>query len=344
MAWNKANPPTSTALVSADHRADWSAIETALAGVNLLADPTFLIWPAGDALAPAHWVLSGAAAAIARAGTGLGDTSRKIGAFTAKVTAGGAAVAVLEQNLLPATGFDTGWQSGVSLSMGAWVRATAASAARLRITDGVNTSFSSFHTGGGAYEFLTIVGHSIAATATKLAAGMEVAISQVGYLSGPTVLFGQIPPATFMPAPVAYDNFTVEIAGVQTVGTNKFRCLSPRPLIVKDVQLLIRTTGPTGANLIVDVNTWDGAALTSMFSTRPQIVAAATLGAARPDSTYARRCMTGLFDASATTGSFLSCDVDQIGSGVAGTDLIVQIRYLYFERPLEAFLAYNDLN
>jgi hypothetical protein len=342
MAWDKTKPPTSTALVSADHRANWAAVETAVGGVNLLADPTFLIWAAGDALAPTHWVLSGAGAAIARAGTGLGDTSRKVGAFTAKVTAGGGAVAILEQNLLPTASFDTSFQ-GLSVSMGAWVRATAASAARLRITDGVNTSFSAFHTGGGAYEFLTISGHSINAAATKLAGGMEVAISQVGYLSGPTFLMGQIPPAAFMPAPVVYDDYTWFIAGNQAAGANKLIIRPRRPGIVKDVQLEVATPPATQA-LIVDVNTWDGAAFTTMYTTKPQIPAAGAFGGARPDTTYARRCFTAGIDAATPAGSIITLDIDQVGVGTVGADLAISIRYLMYARPLEAFLAHNDVN
>jgi hypothetical protein len=341
MAWDKTKPVLLSSVNSPEIRANWASIETAIAGVNLLADPTFLIWAAGDAAAPTQWVLSGAGAAVARAGTGLGDTSRKVGAFTAKVTAGGGAVGVLEQNLLPAT-MDTGFQ-GITVSMGAWVRATAASAARLRITDGVNTSFSSFHTGGGAYEWLTISGHSVNAAATKLTGGMEVAISQVGYLSGPTFLFGDIPPARFMPAPVEYLDLFWFIAGNQSTGAQKIAYRPRRPGIVKDVELEVGTPPATQA-LIVDVNTWDGAAMTSMFATRPQVAAAGALGGARPDGTYARRCFSAGFDTATPAGSIITFDIDQVGTGTVGADLSVHIRYLQYARPLEAFLAYNDIN
>ena len=54
----------------------------------------------------------------------------------AKLTAGGGAVATLEQNLLPTASFDSSFQ-GLPVSMGGWVRCTAGSAGRLKITDGV---------------------------------------------------------------------------------------------------------------------------------------------------------------------------------------------------------------
>lgn len=342
MAWDKTKPATSGALVSADHRSNWTALETAIGAVNLLADPTFLIWQAGDAAAGAHWTLTGAGAAIARTGTGLGDTTRKVGPYAAKVTAGGAAVAFLNQSLLTTTSFDTLFQSA-AVSMGAWVWASAGSAVRLRIDDGVTSSFSSFHTGNSTWQFLTIAGASLNVAATKIVAGLEVAISLVGYFSGPTFLLGQVPPATYMPAPVEYLEFFWQSLGVLTVGANKVLYRPRRPAIVKDVQLEVGTSPATQA-IIIDVNTWDGAAMTSMFTTRPQIAAAGGFNGARPDTTYARRCFTGGFDTATPAGSILGIDIDQVGVGPAGSDLTVHVRYLTYARPLEAFLGYNELN
>jgi len=45
--WDATKPATSTALVSADIRNNWTALSQTVGTTNLLADPTFLIWPAG---------------------------------------------------------------------------------------------------------------------------------------------------------------------------------------------------------------------------------------------------------------------------------------------------------
>jgi hypothetical protein len=340
--WDKTKPPTNGAAVSADIRANWASIETAVGGVNLLADPTFLIWAAGDAAAPTHWVFTGAGATIARTGTGLGDTNRKVGPYAAKVTAGGGAVAVLEQQLLTTTSFDASFQ-GRSVSMGAWVRCTAGSAGRIRIVDGVNTSYSAFHTGGSTFEWLTISGHSISGSATRLTAAMEVAVSQACHLSGPTFVLGDIPPAQYMPAPVVYQVVNVFLAGNATVAVTKYVAPIHRPSIVKDVQLMVFTTAPTGADLIVDVQGGAGTMFTA--GGRPKIVATQAQGGAQPDSaTYSRKCFSGMFGGGALTNDFLRVNVDQIGATLPGTDLAIQIRLLQYARPLEAFLAFNEIS
>lgn len=346
--WDATKPVTNEKpLVSANLRNNWTALQQSLGGVNLLADPTFLIWHAGDAAAPAHWALSGVGAAIARAGTGLGDTSRKHGKYTAKVAAGGGAPAYLTQSLLTSTSYDDGFD-GLKVSAGAWVRATGASSCRIRFDDTVSTTSSSYHTGGGAYEWLT-VSHTTSATAAKLEFELEAVSSQTCYLSAPTVVLGGVPPSYPQPARTAIGTYEFEriptAGGNLTTGTDKERWLPTRPGLILDVQLWVKTA-PTTQAIIVDANTWDGAAFTSMFSTRPQIAATATRGGAQPDTTYARRCFTAFFGNAATpaVGQVVNVDVDQIGSGTVGADLTVRVLYLYFERPLEGFLGYNELN
>lgn len=73
-------------------------------------------------------------------------------------------------------------------------------------------------------------------------------------------------------------------------------------------------TQPTGAAVIVDVNK-NGTTIFTTQSNRPQI-AVSTNGDASgtPDVT------------SITTGDYLTVDVDQIGSTVAGSDLVVSVR------------------
>lgn len=81
-------------------------------------------------------------------------------------------------------------------------------------------------------------------------------------------------------------------------------------LTIDSVDLRVKTA-PTGAALIVDINKGG----TTIFSTRPQIAAAATSGG-------------GSAVLSVTTlaaGDLITVDIDQVGSSVAGSDLTVAL-------------------
>lgn len=339
--WDRTKPAANSALVSADFRNNWAALESAVGNVNLLADPTFLIWAAGDAAAPAHWQVTGT---IARSGTGLGDTNRKVGKYAVKLT--GVSGGMVWQYLLPAADYDDGFD-GRTFACGAWVKASVASAAKLQFLDGTTTTNSAFHTGGGAWEWLTLV-QTVNAAATFLQFGMTVGTTNVSYLSGPTCLLGSVPPANYMPAPVNVDTSEIFLAGTLTTGNDKIRWQAARPFIIKEIFAEVRTA-PTGADLILGVNTWDGAAFTTMFSesgpdSRVRVAISNRRAVGVPDGVYARRSMVRSAGAATPAGSMFNFDIDQIGSAVAGADLTVQIRYLTFERPLEAFLSITSVN
>lgn len=73
-------------------------------------------------------------------------------------------------------------------------------------------------------------------------------------------------------------------------------------------------TAPTGASLIVDVNK-NGTTLFTTQGNRPTVAAAANIA-----STTAPNVTTFV------DGDYISVDVDQIGSTVAGSDLVVVLR------------------
>lgn len=74
-------------------------------------------------------------------------------------------------------------------------------------------------------------------------------------------------------------------------------------------------TAPTGASLIVDVNK-NGTTVFTTQANRPTITAAAFASAEKvPDVT------------AIAAGDYVSIDVDQVGSTVAGADLTAVIRY-----------------
>lgn len=336
--WDPSKPPTSGLLVSADLRSNWNALAQTMGGINLLADPTFLIWPAGDTSAPAHWSFSGTGATITRQ-TG----TVKVGSMAPTMTSGASAAAILQQQLLDSGAFQTFLQSQ-TVSCGAWLRGTSASAVRIGIYDGVGTGYSSYGPSGSwAWETVT---RTIDASATELTFRVEVASGTVsGYVSGATCLLGPVAPQFYQPAPARYEQLQFFFTGNVSAATDQRRLHPVRPFLVKDV-FLTAGTAPGTQSLIVDINTWDSA-FVSMFTSgnRPSIPAGTQRAIAQPDSTsYKARCSTGSFSTGTpAAGELLSIDIDQVGVSPTGADLTVWLRVLTYERPLEEFLAYDDV-
>lgn len=311
-----------------------------IGGTNLITNDDFLLWPSGDSSPPEGDSLTGAGATVERAGTGLGDTTRKVGDFCAKITRA-AADAALTRSILSGTAFTrANWIIGLYAAGGMWVKTSIANHARVGIYDGVGTTYSSYHTGGGAFEFLSVTRQiNVAADRLELIQNVNNAPG-AAYFSGRTLLLidSSLSLPRYVPCPVMYGTFHFATAGNIAINTNIARVTPSRSGIVKDVQLHLKTA-PTGQPAIIDVNTWDGASFTSMFATQPQIAATVFDGAAQPDGTYARRCFVGWSGTSIPTGGRLTLDVDQIGSGVAGADLTVEVRALQYQTPLERFLS-----
>lgn len=345
--------------MSAEHNADGTHIldsgtlatlitETQLlggiGGVNLLVNDDKQVWTAGDSAAPTGFTLGGAAATVVRCGTSLADTTRKVGDFCAKLTRAGADASLTQTVLSSAAFTRAGFLPSLYAVAGKWVKCATPNAARIGIYDGVGTTYSSYHAGDGNWEFLTVT-RQINVSATQLQLIEQVANTNVAaYFSAGTlmILDGDFDLGRYVPNHAdIYAAIHFSFGGAVSVLARIAAFQPARMGIVRDVQLNIGTA-PTVADLIVDVNTYDGAAQTSMFSTRPQIAAGAYAGSAQPDgATYARRCFTGQFGASLTAGGTITADVDQVGAGVAGADLGIEIRCLQYHDPLEKFKDYN---
>ena len=123
-------------------------------------------WPSGTSAAPDQWTLSGAGATIARDGTNF-----KIGTYSVALTRVGANCD-LRLDAGPWVG-GTGYYRSRVFTLGAWVRATVASRARLTINDGPAAVSSSYHTGGSTWEWLTVT-ITAAAAATRILAQLDV--------------------------------------------------------------------------------------------------------------------------------------------------------------------------
>jgi hypothetical protein len=312
-----------------------------IAGVlrgNWVYNENFLLWAAGDAVAPTGYTLAGGGASIARVGTGLGDTNTKVGPFSVKITRAAADV-TLSHNLMNPTSFSASGNSlkASKFGYGCWVLCSVGSMARIELTDGVTVSTSAFHPGDGLWHWLSTT-HTVSGAATQLVLRAAV-MNSAGdaYFSGLTAVPGAIAPLDWIPCPVVRGSITWKKAGTIALGTNLDNWQPARPLLVTRVQLNT-LVNVAGADLICDVNVWDGAAFTSMFATRPTIAVGAKAAGQVPDGTYRYRCLTGSSGAT-ITNSLLSWDVDQAGTSA---DLAVTVRAMQYLRPQDSLLDVDD--
>lgn len=113
-------------------------------------------------------------------------------------------------------------------------------------------------------------------------------------------------------ATIGTETINFKVSGAQTAGAGKDSALIGVAGIIVDVRAYAGTA-PTGASMIVDVNK-NGTTVFTTQANRPTIAAAANASSTtKPDVT------------AVAAGDRLSVDVDQIGSTVAGSDLLVSV-------------------
>jgi len=347
---NYPNPPYDRpdATVLTNH---WAALASGLGGRNWVGNDDFRMWPAGDAAAPAYYTLNGSGATIARTGTGLGDTKRKVGDFAAKVTAA-AAVASLTQKLIPSGASWTRLQEllapGDSVSdfvFGVWLWASALDVVTAWLWDGSAYSYptyklspagvlsecDTYHPGDSGWWWL-MGRRPIVSGASELTLGFQAAAGASLYVGASCVLYGTAFPFNHQPCELEPLRILFPLQGDLDLISTPFstiggvRVYADKPWIITETHLAT-VVGPTGQALIVDVNK-NGS---SMYSTRPQIAAGSTVGEREPEGTYANRCLA--------RGDYLTADLDQKGSSVDGEDLTVQVRGRAYIRPQDRHLA-----
>jgi hypothetical protein len=316
---------------------------------NHIPNSDFLLWSAGDSAAPNYWTLSGTGAAIARTGLGLGDTySGGYGDFACKITYG-SQEAKLTHNIISttsmarATAFRSKW-----VTVGVKCKTATASIASIVVDDGVTTTRGgasgngTYHTGGNTTEWLYCT-HQLSASATKISVYLSVAGSGNAYFGDVMLDFSNYAVLDFAPCPMQKGLYHFGSSGVLTTGTLKSKVCPGAPGIITDVQLLV-DVAPVGASLIVDVNTFnDSSVYTTAFTTKPTITAGLFAGNAVPDGTYARRCLSMGAGSSFSGGGAISFDIDQVGSGTPGSELVVEVRVRQYLRELESLLEYSQV-
>ncbi len=109
--------------------------------------------------------------------------------------------------------------------------------------------------------------------------------------------------------------FTFSKAGTLTTGTGTFRVYNDTgaTLTIKGVRTSVGTA-PTGASLICDINI-DGTTIFSTQGNRPTIAISGNTSGK----------VTNMNTTTIADGSYFTVDIDQIGSTVAGSDLVVQV-------------------
>jgi hypothetical protein len=314
-------------------------LQSQMGAVNLVQNDDMLLWHLGDADAPSGWEMS--TITCARAGTGLADTNRKIGNYCAKLTRVGAD-GFMRQYLINSSEMSRAdFLEGTVIGAGCWVLCSTPNAARVAVSDGATTTYSDYHTGGGTWEWLSVE-HTVSGSATHIE--VQCVISNTAadaYFSGFTALMSTVAPTRWQPCPKVYGTLVWRAAGTLSVANEYDRFMAARPLLVKDVVLRVGTA-PTGAALQLEVQKWDSSATAwvDMFSTAPEIAAAATNGNAQPDGTYANRCVNG-GDGDNGSDEYMRFNITQVGSGTAGADLWVFVRCLQYARPLESLLEHD---
>lgn len=338
MSWDRLSPAASASLSSAPVRANFQGIDESNWGPNWIMDPYFVNWPEGDDEPPAHYgALVGAGLAIDR------DTvDFQSNGMACNLTVDSA------DGYLPQTIFASGdlpaYYQGKDFSFAVAVKTATANLAKMGIYDGVDVSYTTaLHTGGDSWEWL-VGTRTLDGSADELEVRFQVDLAGApgnATFDLPVLIPGLIPPKRFIPCPVSEGVLYYPIVGSVAVDTNKFRYLGGRPFLVRNVTLHLDTVN-TDAALIVDVNHWDGSAMQSMFSTKPQIAdaAATKAGGANPDGTHRYRCFGSHKDDESETDTLLSVDIDQIGSTIAGADLEILIRAIQFQRPWGALAAF----
>lgn len=166
---------------------------TTLGQANLAFNYTFNgdqeIFGAGTATVSTGWTASGAGAAYAK-NTTAGQF--KVGTASLQITPGAGATGEAYQDIDLITGYGPAARWGsVQVTLGAWVRATAASQARIGLDDGVNPGvFSVFHAGDSALTFLTATA-TLAANTSRVRVLLDVlAAGSAAQFDGVTLVVG----------------------------------------------------------------------------------------------------------------------------------------------------------
>lgn len=193
--WDIDHPANNGAVVSGKLRDNWASIANSIDQHNVLRNGEMWEWAAGAAAAPDGWTLSGAACTIARTGTGEADTfTFGAGRYASKVTRAGTDCKLTWTVLSTTAIADETYVKGKRFVAAMLGKTSTASHLKLTIDDGVGTTSSDFHTGGGSTEYLTVA-RTLDAAATKIEIYAEIQTTNAAaYVGGVGAWFGDVAP------------------------------------------------------------------------------------------------------------------------------------------------------
>jgi hypothetical protein len=165
---------------------------------DLARNQDMMNWAAGVAAAPTGFALSGTGAAVAKCGTGLGDTTNvNAGPYCAKLTYGSATAILTQQVLLSQEVTDFTSFKGKTIAVGVRCKATVANQASIVVDDGVGTTRggstgnATYHSGNSTVQWLYCT-HTINSAATKLEVSFQVASAGAAYFGGLMIVISDI--------------------------------------------------------------------------------------------------------------------------------------------------------
>ncbi len=297
---------------------------------NLGWDTRLVLWPDGDAAAPAGFTKSGAGAVVARCGSGLGDTtSLDFSPWCTKLTYGSAA-AKLTKTIVAAADYDQGWD-GKKITIAVRCKASVANLASVVVDDGAGTTRggtlgnTTYHTGDGTEGWIYVT-HTISTSATKLEFYLETAQAGSAYFGAYVICWGEIVPSTYIEDRWGEFYMGIQVRGTIATGDGQGDWVGKVP---RDCYYMgmagAALTGPVGAAMTFSVEkSTDLSSWADIYSTAPDIDDGDKEidddARTEPDGTYANRCLKA--------GDYIRLNVDQVGSGTAGDDLIADFMFI----------------
>lgn len=315
-----------------------SALQQIIGMRQLIPNNLFTFWARGGSVAPTFWTLSGSTAA--RCGTGETDTKRKIGNYCVSLTNAG----TLAYSLIPSADYGSAndFVEGEKISFTCWVWSSIASHSRIEIYDGDSTSTSDYHTGGSAWEQLTVT-HTIGAAASELTLYLRIASNGTGYFSGPCATFSDYAPTTFLPSEVVYGTLFVPFSGTPSTGDGQFHYVFARPAMIQSIQAYVGTAPGGTDDLDIEIEKCEDVSGSTWVTSYSGTILddTETYGHAVPSAAdmedYTFEGASSATDP-ALDHSVLRLNLDTVGGSVA--DIRIMIRCKQFVNPLHELIDY----
>jgi hypothetical protein len=166
---------------------------------NIIINGNFDRWNNGNTVAPNGWSLL--TNTIVRTGTGQADTFNfGTGNWAIKQTRAAGLDGGLTQTVVSTSDFAAAYSKmkGMKVSASVECKTSIASHARIMITDGATSTYSSYHTGGGTAEHLSVT-HTISSSGTTLSVQLLVGNSNGdAYFGGVMAVFSDLAPSQWL--------------------------------------------------------------------------------------------------------------------------------------------------